>query len=175
MAVKTHCEELTHAGYLIRTRLPRKEVGRPEIFYTLSAKADALFPQAGVEFTLELLESLRSMYGESAPEKLLFQYFQKQLEIITKQVSKLKTTREKAMKLVVLREKSGCICRCEYAPDQPLRILEHHSPLQRVFEHYPRAVTMELRMLEQLLGVRLVRSEIPGGRETTPHVVFEVC
>lgn len=174
MAVKTHCEELRKAGYLIRTRLPRKEVGRPEIFYTLSTKADVLFPQVGVDFTLELLEALRLMYGESAPEKLLFQYFQKQLEFLTKQVQKLKSTSEKAVKLAVLREKSGCICRCECELEQPFRIVEHHNPLQRVFEHYPRAVTMELRMLEQLLGVRLARREIPGGHETTPHVVFEV-
>ena len=175
MAVKTHCEELTQVGYLIRTRLPRKEVGRPEVFYTLSAKADALFPQVGVDFTLELLEALSAMYGESAPEKLLFQYFQKQMEILTKQLQKTKSTREKVVKLAALREKSGFICRCECELDEPLRILEHHSPLQRVFEHYPRAITMELRMLEHLLGVRLVRREIPGGRETTPHVVFEVC
>jgi hypothetical protein len=33
---------------------------------------------------------------------------------------------------------------------------------------------MELRMLEHLLGRRITRREIPAGRDTTPHVVFEI-
>jgi hypothetical protein len=32
---------------------------------------------------------------------------------------------------------------------------------------------MELRLLEQLLGIRLTRQELPGGRQSTPRVVFE--
>lgn len=174
MAVKTHCEDLTKSGYLIRTRLPRTEVGRPEIFYSLAAKADALFPQAGVEFTLELLDGLRRMFGDSAPDKLLYQHFQQQLERLAKPLAKLSSTAAKAAKLAALRDKDGCISHCEGAAGAPLRIVEFHNPLHRIFEHYPRAVTMELRMLEQLCGTRMVRRELPGGRDTPPRVVFEI-
>ncbi len=174
MAVKAHCEDLTKAGYLVRTRLPRTEVGRPEIFYSLAAKSDSLFPQAGVDFTIELLAELRLMYGETAPEKLLFQYFQKRLETWAKVLDKMPDPADKAAKLCTLRTKDGCACRCDAAPGLPLRIIEHHNPLQRLFEHYPRAVTMELRMLEQLLGCRITRNEMPAGRQTTPHVEFTI-
>lgn len=174
MAVKTHCEDLTKAGYLVRTRLPRTEVGRPEIFYSLAAKADALFPEAGTGFTLELLEELRLMYGENAPEKLLFQYFQKRQETLAKLLVKFADLAARAEKLRALREKEGCASRCECVDGKPVRIVEFHNPLQRIFERYPRAVAMELRMLEQLLGSRITRREIPAGRDTTPHVVFEI-
>ena len=173
MAVKTHCEELTKSGYILRTRLPRTEVGRPEIFYSLAPKADALFPQAGVDFTLALLEELRLMYGDSAPEKVLFQYFQKQQEVLAKQLAKFPTPAEKAVKLAALREKEGCASHCEQEPGQPIRIVEIHNPLQRIHQQYPRSVAMETRMLEQLLGTRLIRRELPGGRESFPRVVFE--
>jgi hypothetical protein len=53
--------------------------------------------------------------------------------------------------------------------------VERHNPLQRIFERYPRAAAMELRMIEQVLGTRVVRREVPGGRETTPRIVFELC
>ena len=76
MAVKQHCEDLKEMGYLDRSRVPRTEVGRPEIFYRLSVKSDSLFPQTGAAFTLELLENLRPIFGENAPERLLFQHFQ---------------------------------------------------------------------------------------------------
>ena len=174
MAVKTHCEELTKAGYIVRTRLPRTEVGRPEIFYSLATKADALFPQAGADFTLELLEEVRLMFGESAPDKLLFQHFQKQTERLAKPLEKIQLIAEKAVRLAALREKSGCAGFCKQEPGEPIRIVELHNPLQRIFERYPRAAAMELRMLEQVLGSRLVRRELPGGRKTTPCVVFEI-
>jgi len=174
MAVKTHCEELTKAGYVIRTRLPRTEVGRPEIFYSLSAKADALFPQAGVDFTLALLEEVKRMYGESGPEKLLFQYFQTQQDIWSMLLEKLASPAEKAAKLAKLREKAGCASSFETAPGGPGRIVELHNPLQRVFEHYPRAAAMELRMIEELVGRRVTRTELAGGRQTPPRVVFEI-
>jgi predicted ArsR family transcriptional regulator len=175
MAVKTHCEDLTQAGYLIRTRLPRTEVGRPEIFYSLAAKADALFPQAGVDFPLDLLDELKRMHGESAPDKLLFQYFHHQLARLEKPLASLVSPAERALKLAALREKDGCSSRCACEPGQPVRIVEFHNPLHRLFERYPRAVAMELRMLEQLVGTRMIRRELPGGRETPPRIVFELA
>jgi predicted ArsR family transcriptional regulator len=174
MAVKTHCEALTRAGYLLRTRLPRAGIGRPEIFYNLALKADALFPQVGVDFTLELLDSIRLMFGESAPDKLLFQHFQKQLASMGPHHANDSSTADKAVKLAAHREKLGGTSRCECDPGQPVRIVELHNPLQRVFEHYPRAVAMELRMFEQWFGSRVVRQEHPGVREAPPTVVFEI-
>ena len=173
MGVKVHCEELTKAGYLVRTRVPRKEVGRPEIFYSLSAKADALFPQAGMAFTLELLEHVRRSYGESAPEKLLFQYFQEREAYLEGALRKYSGLSERAAQLAALRTRDGCASRCE--PGPPLRIIEHHNPLQRLFEHFPRAAAMETRMIERALGARVIRSEQAVGRETTPRVLFEVA
>lgn len=173
MTIKPHCDELVKAGYVLRTRVPRSEVGRPEIFYSLSAKADALFPQAGVGFTLEMLEEVRSMFGENAPEKLLFQYFQKRFEQLAAVLDKLDGLEKKAVKLAALREKEGCASRCEMDHSRPLRLVELHHPLQRVFERYPRAVVMETRMLEQLLDVKLVRKELFSGRGGMPRIVYE--
>ena len=174
MAIKTHCEELTKAGYVVRTRLPRTEVGRPEILYSLSAKADALFPQAGADFTLEVLDEARRVFGENAPEKLLFQYFQKQEALLEKALSKYPSVAERAAKLVAIRNRRGCAGFCKQDPGEPLRVVEVHNPLQRVFLTYPRAAAMEHRMIERLLGARLVRRELPGGRDTSPCVVFDI-
>lgn len=174
MAVKTHCEDLTRAGYLIRTRLPRTAVGRPEIFYSLAVKADGLFPQAGVDFTLGLLDELKLMYGESAADKLLFQYFQKRQEQLGKQLEALPSPAQRAVKLAALRTMDGCANHCDPVAGGPIQIVEYHNPLHRVFERYPRAIGMELRMLEQLIGTRVTRQSLPAGRETPPRVVFEI-
>lgn len=174
MAVKQHCEELKDLGYLHRSRVPRTGVGRPEIFYSLSPKADALFPEAGVEFTLTLLEELRSMAGENMPDKLLFQHFQKQQELWEPLLAKSASLPEKATKLAALRVKTGGHSECRIVPGEGLRIEEYHNPLQRLFERYPRAVAMELRMIEQLLGARVSRNELPSGRASQARIVFQI-
>lgn len=174
MTLKKSCEELTRTGYLTRTRLPRREVGRPEILYGLAAKADAFFPQAGVDFTLGLLDLLRPMHGENAAEKLLFQYFSSQAAAYEKQLASIADTGARVARLAALREKEGFVCRCEKPDDGPMCLIEFHNPLARVLARYPRAAVMEQRMIEQVLGTRVLRREIPTGRESPPHVVFEI-
>ncbi len=174
MAAKQYCEDLHKLGYLERSRVPRKVVGRPEIFYRLSGRADTLFPQAGVAVTLGFLDQARTLFGESAPERLLFQHFQKLQELWQPKLTKARSLVEKATLLARLREKEGCFGQCRYDAEKGFRIEQYHHPLQRIFDQYPRAVTMELRMIEQLLGTRVVRREIAGGRAGPARVDFEI-
>jgi predicted ArsR family transcriptional regulator len=175
MAVKQYCEALKQLGYLERTRAPRRAVGRPEIFYRLAAKAALLFPQAGVGFSLDLLDDLRVLFGEAAPERLIFQYFQHRQERWQPRLAKARSIVAKATLLAGLREQDGCFARCKYDPEKGVRIEEYHQPLQPIFAKYPRAVGMELRMLEALLGTRVTRREIHAGRHGPSRVDFEVA
>ncbi|MCB1134119.1 MAG: winged helix-turn-helix transcriptional regulator, partial [Verrucomicrobiae bacterium] len=109
MAVKTHCEELLKAGYVLRTRVPRAEVGRPEIFYSLAPSADRLFPEAGATFTLELLEAMKPMFGENAPEKLLFQHFENRREQWMRELAKTSDTAERLRRLAELRQRHAVV------------------------------------------------------------------
>jgi predicted ArsR family transcriptional regulator len=162
MGIKQHCLKLVKMGYLETWRVPRKEVGRPEIMYRLTAKCDPLFPEAGVGLTINVLAAVRSLYGESAPEKLLFHHFQDQQKRWQPRVLKGKSLVEKATRLADLRDKEGCFSRCHYDQQQGFRISEYHHPLARIFELYPSAVAMELRVMEQLIGSRVVRRELAG-------------
>lgn len=172
MAVKQHCEELKKAGYLVRSRVPRTAVGRPEIFYSLGTKADALFPQVGTSFTLDVLDELKALFGESTPEKVLFLHFEKLRDRWLPSLPKSGSLVERAVKLAALRGKEGYCVRCGEDEEQRFIMEEFHNPLQRVFDRYPRAVAMELRMIETLLGSRVVRRELDGGRAGQPRVIF---
>jgi hypothetical protein len=54
-----------------------------------------------------------------------------------------------------------------------LRLTDYHHPLQRIFDMHPRAIVIEHRMLEVLLGVKIRRREQSGGREGMPIIVYE--
>jgi predicted ArsR family transcriptional regulator len=172
MGVKQHCEALHNLGYLERIRVPRTEVGRPEVSYRLAPKADALFPQAGVSLSLVLLQQMKQLFGNNAPEKLLFQYFHDLQNQWQNRIQRAKSLVEKATVLAGLREKEGCFSRCSYDVKAGFRMEEFHHPMWAVFEAFPAAILMELRMLEQLLGTKIERRVIPGGRGGPSRVEF---
>ncbi len=173
MGAKQHCEKLVKLGYLDTWRVPRAAAGRPEKLYVLTDKCDEMFPQAGVELSLELLASVKRLFGENAPDRLLFQYFESLRDSWKKSVHRGKSIVERATRLSELRQKYGCFSRCHYSPETGFRLEEYHHPMKRIFEQYPSAIMMEVRMLEQVLGTKVRRKEIQikGGN---PNVVYEI-
>jgi len=176
MGIKGHCLNLTKMGYLEEWRVPRekKEVGRPEKLYRLTAKCDGLFPEAGAELTLAVLDGVKQLFGESAPEKLLFHHFQQLRDQWQAKVRVGKSMVEKATRLADLRDKSGWFGRCHYDPESGFRIEEFHSPLSKIYAVHPNAVRMEVQMMEQLLGTKVVRNEASTGKGRK-RVVYEIA
>lgn len=159
MGVKQHCVKLDEMGYLKTWRVPRKEAGRPEKLYRLTEKCDALFPQAGVDLTLNVLESVKHLYGETAPEKLLYHHFQQLREGWVKNVSKGKSLVERATRLVDVRQKEGCFWHCHYNTTRGFSIEEYHHPMERIFQKYPSALKLEIKLMEEVIGCSVVRDE----------------
>lgn len=173
MTVKQHCEDLTKRGYLKRTRVPRSEIGRPEIFYSLSEKAQSMFPPLPPKFTLDMFDQIQRMFGETAPDKLLFQYFQEQEKQWKAKVDKGEGLLAKSQLFVKTREKEGAFFRCIDGMEKGGLILrEFHNPLYQFFEKFPRAIAMEQRAIEAALGVRLTREAHMDGSGQATHVDF---
>lgn len=173
MTVKQHCEDLTKLGYLKRSRVPRTEIGRPEVFYRLSEKAETLFPTIPPCFTLEILEQVKQLFGENAPERLLFQYFQSQEQEWKARLNKGTTVLYKAQLFAKLRENEGLFIRCIHDPETGTIILrEFHHPLRSIFDAYPRAIALEQRAVEAALGVRISRVAPESSDEIKGHIDF---
>lgn len=173
MTVKQHCEDLTKLGYLQRSRVPRTEIGRPEIFYRLSDKAEGMFPGIPEGFTLEMLDQIQRSFGETAPDRLLFQYFQKREEEWKEKLSKGTTLLYKAQLFVKIRSQEGLFLRCLHdAATGVITLREFHHPLARVFAKHPRAIEMERRAVEGALGVKVSRAPGEGVGDAPPHVDF---
>ena len=173
MTVKQHCEELTKRGYLMRSRVPRTEIGRPEIFYRLSEKSADMFPTIPPSFTLEMLDHVQQSFGDTAPEKILFQHFQEMESRWKARAGGGEKPVDRARLLVRHREKDGLVMKCLAGDDTtPLILREFHNPLQEVFEKYPRALTMELRAMESAIGCRLKRELVLGPGDLPMYVDF---
>lgn len=164
MGIKQHCESMRKIGYLDTWRKPRK-VGRPEKIYRLTAKINGLFPQTGNELALSLLTVVGQVHGANAPEKLLFNHFRNKGKTYQEKI-RGKSVVERATALAKLRDLDGYMSRCAYDKEEGFRILEYHNPLSDLVRAYPMAAKAEERMIEQVLGAKVMREEAKSGGQT---------
>ena len=155
MGIKQHCIDLHKDGYLDTWRRP-KPVGRPEMLYRLTARAHELFPSTSNETTIELLESSQKLFGPSAPEKLLFNVFQRKSENYLAKI-KAGSTAEKVAQFAKMRDHEGHMAGVE--TKDGVRIVEHHSPILDLLKAFPIVARLEAEMFQRVLKTAVHREE----------------
>ena len=167
MGVKDLCIDLEKRGLLDTWRQPTK-VGRPQMLYRLTARTHELFPQASNPLTISILEVARTLYGATAPEKLLLFTYQKTGD---QYASRLKgsTLAERVESLVRLRDQDGYMSEAETGDDGNFTIVEHHSPVLDILRAFPIVAKFETELFERLLqtGVRREESAVSGLFQVT--------
>ena len=154
MGVKGVCLDLEKRGLLDTWRQPQK-LGRPQMLYRLTERAQELFPSESNGLTLELLEAAQRLFGTTAPEKLLLVMFQKQKEKYAARVNG-GSLEERVEQLTRVREKEGYMAECA-RDGAGWRLIEYHSPILDVLKSFPVVSRFEVEMFERLLGVPVRR------------------
>jgi predicted ArsR family transcriptional regulator len=158
MGIKQHCLTLQRDGYLDTWRRPQK-MGRPEMVYRLTRRTHDLFPADSNQFTLELLRSIQEIFGLNAPEKVLYNAFEKKSAALKTKV-KGETVAERAKWLAKLRDSEGHMA--QFITDEKEggpQILECHSPIMNLLDRYPIIGRLEQDMFEAVLGTHVRREE----------------
>jgi len=157
MGIKQHCLTLQRDGYLDTWRRPQK-MGRPEMVYRLTRRSHDLFPVDSNWFTLELLGSVKEIYGANAPEKLLYNVFEKRTQTLRARV-KGDSVVERAKWLAKVRDNEGYMAQYLSSETDGPQILEYHSPIMNLLEKYPIIARLEQDMFEAVLGTSVRREE----------------
>ncbi len=158
MGIKQHCLTLERDGYLDTWRRPQK-MGRPEMVYRLTRRSHGLFQADSNAFTLDLLDSIQEIHGPNAPEKLLYNLFERKAEQLKAKI-KGETVEARAKELATLREEEGYMAQYLSDPGEGgPQILECHSPIMNLVEKYKFIGKLEQDMFEKLLQVPVRREE----------------
>jgi predicted ArsR family transcriptional regulator len=158
MGIKQHCATLHRDGYLDTWRRPQK-MGRPEMVYRLTPRTHDLFPADSNKLTLELLKSIHEIHGPNAPEKLLYNVYERKIAALKGKV-KGDTVADRAKWLARLRDNEGYMSQFVNDPNQGgPQILECHSPAMNLIDAYPIVGRLEQDMFEAVLGTRVRREE----------------
>ena len=168
MGIKQHCITLHRDGYLDTWRRPQK-MGRPEMVYRLTRRSNDLFHSDSNQFTLDLLKAIHEIHGPNAPEKLLYNIFEKKTAAL-KAKAKGETITERAKWLARTRDGEGCMSQfvAGNRDGASAHILECHSPIMNLLDRYPIIGRLEENMFEAVLGTR-------GRREETRNSGLYEC
>ena len=158
MGIKQHCLTLERDGYLDTWRRPQK-MGRPEMVYRLTRRSHALFQSDSNAFTLDLLQSVEEIYGKNAPEKLLYNLFERKTKSLKEKVEGA-TVEDRAKSLAKIRDDEGHMSQFVNEPEEGgPQILECHSPIMNLIEKYEIIGRLEQDMFEKLLQTPVRREE----------------
>jgi predicted ArsR family transcriptional regulator len=158
MGIKQHCLTLERDGYLDTWRRPQR-MGRPEMVYRLTRRSHDLFQADSNQFTVDVLTATQEIYGPNAPEKLLYNVFERKTAALKSKV-KGESVAERAKWLARMRDNEGYMSQFMTSEEGGPQILECHSPIMNLIERYPIIGRLEQDMFEALLGTRVRREMI---------------
>jgi predicted ArsR family transcriptional regulator len=134
-------------------------MGRPEMVYRLTRRSHDLFATDSNQFTLELLKSIREIYGSNSPEKLLYNVFERRTAWLKAKV-KGETVADRAKWLAKVRDNEGHMAQFLASEKEGgAQILECHSPIMNLLDAYPIVGRLEEDMFQSVLGTSVRREE----------------
>ncbi len=170
---RQHLAALVDEGLAETTERPRPagQRGRPQLEYTVTDKADGLFPKAYGELTNELLG-----YVADADSGLVDTLFERRrderVRNATERLARCRSLKAKVAELTRILDGDGYLATWEEMPGG-FRIIEHNCAIWAVAQRYGQACTSEIDFIRTVLPgakVERVQHMVAGG----PHCAYEV-
>jgi predicted ArsR family transcriptional regulator len=167
--IRQHLTVLERDG-LVSAREERGRVGRPTLVYSLTEKADALFPKTYDALASVLLEEIRSSQGNERLHELLHQVAERMAAPYTERMEG-KPLAERVRETVVIMEEQGCVVDCRQE-DSDYFIDEFTCPFPKVAQQDHAVCVLHVDFIRILTGAdtRLTESLLRGQRACTHRV-----
>lgn len=168
--IRQHLTVMERDG-LVEAREERGRVGRPTLVYSLTDKADGLFPKTYDSLATVLIEELRESEGNERVHGLL-QNVARKLAAPHVQRVQAKTLRERVKETASIMEDQGCVADWHEGDDGDFYIDEYTCPFPKIAEVDRAVCALHVEFVRTLTGsdTRLTRSLMRGERACTYRV-----
>ena len=175
VAVRQHLQSLEESGLVVPVRQPPKGRGRPSILWSLSEKAERLFPDHHAELAVGLLDATLESFGPSGLERVLEARGRQQLRAYQEQIPSAEAPLgERVSALAELRTQEGYMAEAVAEADGTWLLVEHHCPVCAAARRCRGLCHAELDLFRQALGpgveVERVRHLLAGGDRCTYRI-----
>lgn len=157
MAVRRHLVGLQKEG-LITSRIEKKQRGRPTYRYSLTAKAQTLFPSGYESLANDLLDAVFEKDGAAGVMELLEFRNKKVVQRLRVELEG-KDVAEKIAAVAKFFSESGFMTEWEALPDGNFIIYQRHCAVHDLAKQYRQLCGLEPRLIEDILGVAVTRQQ----------------
>lgn len=173
MAVRQHLYQLQEEGAVNCCTVPKGR-GRPAKLWELTQKADIYFQDAHRDLSLDLIDSMRSLFGDEGLDRLVSHRTEKQQARYEDAASAKTTLKERLESLAEERSKEGYMAEVQEGDDGALLLLENHCPICEAAKACSGLCTKELSMFRALFTeeaeIERIEHMLKGGRRCAYRV-----
>ncbi|MEM7223818.1 MAG: metalloregulator ArsR/SmtB family transcription factor [Pseudomonadota bacterium] len=159
VGARKHLAKLEARG-LVVYKDQRARVGRPRRTWSLTEKGHGRFPDSHSHLTLELLGSLKSIFGEDGLERLIADREQATVATYRKALAGCKSLRGRVARLARLRSQEGYMAEVERGADGALLLVENHCPICAAAKACQGLCRSELAVFAAALGPNVTVTRI---------------
>lgn len=166
MAIRLHLYDL--AAEELLTFSERKSLrGRPAKYWTLTDKAQHIFPDAHQTLAVDIINSISQTLGQKGLESIIITHSQNQLAGYKQQMADKQILEERLQTLAEIRTKEGYMAGVKQVENEWL-FYENHCPICSAVRTCTKLCANELWVFQELLGsdVQIKREEhiLAGAR-----------
>ncbi|MCC2955339.1 transcriptional regulator [Massilia sp. IC2-477] len=167
MAVRRQLEAAEEKGLVTHVDKPGK-VGRPVRLWQLTELGHARYPDRHAALTVDLLQQVRTLFGESAIDRLIDARETASEATYRAAIDPAAPLPQRAAALAVLRDAEGYMAEATVGDDGSVMLVENHCPICAAARSCQNFCRSELDVFQRVLGpdvkVERVEHQLAGAR-----------
>ncbi|WP_232830586.1 metalloregulator ArsR/SmtB family transcription factor [Oceanicella sp. SM1341] len=169
-AARQQLQKLAEDGLVAEERRASGR-GRPAVWWHLTDKGHARFPDSHAALTVDILRSISEVLGDAARDKVIAAREATTRRLYEAEMTGCASLAARVAKLAELRSAEGYMAHAEACEDGSLLLIENHCPICAAASHCQGFCRAEQAVFEAVLGeeaaVKRVEHIVSGGRRCT--------
>ena len=155
-AVRQHLTNLERDGFVI-SQPERRARGRPSLLFSLTERADSVFPKRYGQLATMVLQEVREMGGEDALDEVFARVAARHASVIEREIAGLDFD-QKLSRVVAWIGRAGTLAE-QTETDEGIKVTIHNCPFRNTALKFPQVCTITPHLMSQLLGTAISQAD----------------
>ena len=155
-AVRQHLTNLERDGFVV-SHPERRARGRPSLLFSLTERADAVFPKRYGQLATMVLQEVQEMGGPEALDEVFARVAARHAEAVGREIEGLDFD-EKLRRVVAWIGRAGTLAE-QTETDEGVRITIHNCPFRNTALKFPQVCTITPQLISRLLDTAVSQSD----------------
>jgi len=155
-AVRQHLTNLERDGFVI-SQPERRARGRPSLLFSLTERADSVFPKRYGQLATMVLQEVREMGGEEALDEIFARVGARHASVIERDLEGMDFD-QKLNRVVAWIGRAGTLAE-QTETAEGVKVTIHNCPFRNTALKFPQVCSITPHLMSQLLGTAISQAE----------------